>query len=72
MNIPRCPEHRTIPYARPDCAGCHANQRAPVHSAQNRPRAPPTRAKTHPAAKEAGGGTEQFSIAEYDRRMSER
>ena len=72
MNIPRCPEHRTIPYARPDCDGCQAEQRALVAIAQKRDRAPLTLAKKHRAWKEAGGGTEQFSIAEYDRRMSER
>ena len=37
--------------------------------AQKRDRVPKTLARRRRAWKEAGGGTEQFSIAEYDRRM---
>ena len=71
MKIPRCPEHRTINYARPDCDSCRAEQRALVAIAQRRDRAPRTLAKKSRSWHAAGGGTEQFSLAAYDRLIEE-
>ena len=71
MNIPRCSEHRTIPYARPDCDGCRDEAAALQAIARRRDRVPRTLAKKSRAFHAAGGGTEQFSLAAYDRLMSE-
>ena len=69
--IPRCPEHRAIPYARPDCDGCRAEAAALQAIAQRRDRVPRTLSKKSRSWHAAGGGTEQFSMGAYDQLMSE-
>ena len=73
VSIPRCKVHRGRAHRRnyvvPGCDGCQAEQRALVAIAQKRDRVPRTLARRRRAWKEAGGGTPDFCIAEYDRLM---
>ena len=72
MNIPYCQPHKgTRAGVVPGCDGCREEAEALQAIAQRRDRVPRTLSKKHRAWKEAGGGTEQFSLAAYDRLMSE-
>ncbi|KKL26393.1 hypothetical protein LCGC14_2395730 [marine sediment metagenome] len=70
MKIPRCTDHWRLRYnVVPGCHGCRAEQRALVAIAQKRDRAPKTLARKSRAFHAAGGGTEQFDLAKYERLM---
>ncbi len=64
----RCKRHLSG-YVVPGCKGCEAEQRALLAIAQKRDRVPRTLARKSRAWHAAGGGTEQFDLAEYERLM---
>ncbi len=79
VKIPRCTDHRRLREnvhggVVPGCDGCRAEQQAllAIPLQRERDRVPKTLARKSRAWHAAGGGTEQFSLAEYDRRMEER
>ncbi len=70
MNIPYCKPHRgTRIGVVPGCDGCHAEQQALVAIAQRSDRAPQTLSRKSRAFHSAGGGTDQFDLAKYERLM---
>ncbi len=64
----RCKVHFSG-YVVPGCKGCEAEQRTLVAIAQRSDRAPQTLSRKSRAWHAAGGGTEKFSLAKYDRLM---
>jgi len=74
MNIPRCKVHWRLkgPIAGgvvPGCDGCQAEQWELLAIAQKRDRVAKTLRRKSRAFHAAGGGTEQFNLAAYDRMM---
>ena len=74
--IPRCKAHWRLKGSAAGgvvtgCAGCREEAEALQAIAQRRDRVPRTLAKKSRSWHAAGGGTEQFSLAAYDRLMSE-
>ena len=72
--IPRCKAHWRMKDVASGgivsgCDGCKAEQEALVALAQRRDRVPRTLRRKSRAWHSAGGGTEQFDLAEYDRLM---
>ncbi len=86
MNIPRCPDcSRPVSRNAGRCKSCAQKKKwadgafanvPEIHPitpiAQRSDRAPRTLRRKSRAWHAAGGGTEQFSLTEYDRRMEER
>ncbi len=70
MNIPYCKPHKgTRAGVVTGCDGCQAERQALVAIAQKRDRVPRTLSRKSRAFHAAGGGTEQFNLAAYDRLM---
>ncbi len=74
MNIPRCKAHWRLKdaitgHVVDGCDGCQAERQALVAIAQKRDRVPRTLSRKSRAWHAAGGGTEQFSLTEYERLM---
>ena len=72
--IPRCKAHWRMKDVASGgivtgCDGCEVEQAALVAIAQRRDRVPRTLRRKSRAFHSAGGGTEQFDLAEYDKLM---